>query len=78
MKRLRDVVQLKGETETIDATNLRQHLGEVLTQVGLGKAYTVTLKGKTVCHIVPPGQGDIRVVIGPDGKAPDWMLASTG
>lgn len=77
MKHLQDVVQLSG-VETINATELRQHLGEVLTQVGLGKAYTVTRKGKTMCHIVPPGQADITVVIGPDGKVPDWMLAEAG
>ena len=75
MKRLHEEVQLKGKTETIDATDLRAHIGEVLTQVMLGKSYTVTRKGKTIGHFVPPGQADIAVVVGPDGKLPDWMQA---
>lgn len=75
MKRLRDEIQLKGKIETIDATDLRAHVGEVLTQVMLGKSYTVTRKGRTVCHIVPPGQADLSVEIGPDGKMPDWLKA---
>lgn len=74
MRHLRDELQLQGTTETIDATELRQHLGEVLTQASAGKAYTVTRKGRTVCHIVAPGDADLTVVIGPDGKPPDWML----
>ena len=72
MKMMKDYMQnmLKGETEVIDATELRRHMGECLTQASLGKDFCVKRKGKIVSFLVSPGNADVTHHILPDGSSP--------
>ena len=53
MKRIEEYLQgsLNGEVEVITATDLRQHIGECLTMVGMGKSYIIKRKGKTMAYL---------------------------
>lgn len=68
MKSLKEQLSLKGEMETITATELRARIGECLTQVSLGKSYCVRRKGEVVAFIVSPENANVRHEIQPDGS----------
>lgn len=50
---LADRAILNGEHADIRLTELRAHLGDVFTQVSLGKAFTVFRKGRVVGTLSP-------------------------
>lgn len=78
MKMLEDYMRstLKSEVETIDATDLRKHLGECLTQTWLGKSFCIYRKGKMVAFLVTPENADVMHHILPDGSAPTLNLST--
>lgn len=45
---------------SVNVTQLRQHLPEYLKQVQLGEEITITLHGKTIARIVPEHQESKR------------------
>ena len=45
---------LAGQTEQITMMYLRQHPGDVITQVQMGKTFTITKAGKTVAILSQP------------------------
>lgn len=64
---MRDI--LKGEVETIDATQLKKHLGECLTQASLGKSFCIRRKGQIVAFLVSSESVDVVHTVMPDGTA---------
>jgi antitoxin (DNA-binding transcriptional repressor) of toxin-antitoxin stability system len=52
--RLAELVDLRGQEETITMTELRAKPGEVISQVELGKRFVVTRAGKVLAIIAPP------------------------
>jgi len=51
MKRLSELLDLTGQTETITAIELRRLPGEVMEQAAMGKTYIVTKNGKPIIQI---------------------------
>ena len=76
MKMLKEYMKdtLQGELEVIDATALKKHMGECLTQVSLGKSFCIKRKGKIVAFLVAPGTADVVCPVLPDGTSPTLGL----
>ena len=45
---------LAGQTETITMMYLRQHPGDIITQVQMGKTFTITKAGRVVAVLSQP------------------------
>ena len=45
---------LAGQTEEITMMYLRQHPGDIITQVQMGKTFTITKAGKVVAMLSQP------------------------
>ena len=54
MNRLKNMGLLRGQSETISITDFRKSPGEVLTQVELGKTFTITRNGHAIAVISLP------------------------
>lgn len=51
MKKLTEMIDLTGQTETITAVEMRKLPGEILEQASLGKTYIVTKNGNPIAQI---------------------------
>lgn len=65
--------QLIGEFEKITMMELRMSVGEIFLQVGLGKVYLLTHKGKPVAVLSRPPGETLMMYIKPDGEC-DYTL----
>ena len=58
MTKLLDSNLLVGEHETITAMDLRKGPGDILTQVAMGKVFTITRQGKPIAVLSRPEEQD--------------------
>ncbi len=62
MAKLLDSDLLVGEHETITAMDLRKGPGDILTQVAMGKVFTITKQGKPIAVLSRPEEQDTLFV----------------
>lgn len=51
---LSDMALLAGQSETISMTDLRKAPGDILSQVKMGKTFTITRNGEILAVLSPP------------------------
>lgn len=79
MKMLKEYMHqmLRGEQETITVSELRSSVGDILTQVSLGKSFCIKRKGKIVAWLVHSDNADVKHEILPDGTSKTLDLPKT-
>jgi prevent-host-death family protein len=51
-------------SRTVTATEVNQHISEIMREVRAGETVTVTSRGKPILHMIPAGKQS--------SKKPDW------
>lgn len=62
MKTLESMKLLKGKSETISMSELRERPGEIINQIQQGKEFTITKAGKIVAVMKCPEEFDMKAL----------------
>lgn len=68
MKRLHEEVDLTGKMDNISITELRQHIGEILSAVELGKVFVIERDGKAVAGLMKLPCQNLTIVVNGKGN----------
>ena len=66
MRELNNIIDLRGQFEEITIMDLRKHVGEILTQVSLGKTFLITKTSKPIAflsYLPKIGKPNVNIVI---------------